>query len=679
MSTITFSIFNSIQAKTPYDSIASSVEGFLEIWADMHHDALESKDKAEAFSVCTYRDPKAGRKRENIEGVTAITLDIDHLMNSDAIEALQEKLAGHPYILYSTYSSDVAQRRYKLRVSLPLAEHVSADDYEEQKIALRCAKWLGVKIDPVSQRAGQLYFLPTCAPGAEEGHILEVGKSGDPLDVADLPALKDGDHKRFLQGDSRRKAKVGEEDEAKRRQEIFKLLDGLINEHFAGVPPIFTEACFQRYEDGYWRPLQVRTLTRMLMTDIFKEQRALDTVLGVVDYMKVRYHQDVFPLAPSDEDGRVLNPLICLRNGTLDPLAGRMVPNAPENYLRTCMTYPYDPEATCERWLQFLDEVFAPDADKTEKILLLQEFMGYLLIPSTRFQAMLWLYGVGANGKSVVNEVVNMLLGTENTSSIPLDRLSKRFQSAELVGKLANVVDEVGADGALRDDILKQAVAGNMIQGERKGKDPFKYRPYARFVVAMNHFPRVKDTSHGFFRRIQLLTFNRKFAPEEQDRDLVPKLRLELPGIFCWALEGLQRLWTTGTFTAVPSSVAALAQYQEECNPVALFVRDLVVPASHLSVVGDSPNKAAKTLIHDVYRTYVAYCRAKGFAPLSDARFGREMSNLDYKAMKSSGKRYYALTLRNPETVGIYGMGQLDTDRSANAQWERDFDSQQAA
>ena len=84
-------------------------------------------------------------------------------------------------------------------------------------------------------------------------------------------------------------------------------------------------------------------------------------------------------------------------------------------------------------------------------------------------------------------------------------------------------------------------------------------------------------------------------------------------------------------------------------------------------------------LIHDTYRTDLAYCRANGFTPLSDARFGREMSNLYYKAVKSSGKCDYILTLRDPETVCIYGMGQFDAECSLSSQWEPDQDGLQDA
>ena len=67
------------------------------------------------------------------------------------------------------------------------------------------------------------------------------------------------------------------------------------------------------------------------------------------------------------------------------------------------------------------------------------------------------------------------LLGTDNVSSIPLAQLGNRFIGAELLGKLANIVDEIATNGLMQEDELKKIVSGDPIQVERKNKDPFVF------------------------------------------------------------------------------------------------------------------------------------------------------------------------------------------------------------
>jgi putative DNA primase/helicase len=46
----------------------------------------------------------------------------------------------------------------------------------------------------------------------------------------------------------------------------------------------------------------------------------------------------------------------------------------------------------------------------------LQEVCGYLFIKGLKLEKIFFLYGTGANGKSVLFEVINGLIGTENIS-----------------------------------------------------------------------------------------------------------------------------------------------------------------------------------------------------------------------------------------------------------------------
>ena len=66
------------------------------------------------------------------------------------------------------------------------------------------------------------------------------------------------------------------------------------------------------------------------------------------------------------------------------------------------------------QWLAFLGQLLEP-----EDIITLQEFMGYVLLPTTKGQKMMIVIGKGGEGKSRIGRVLQALLGDSmNTGSI---------------------------------------------------------------------------------------------------------------------------------------------------------------------------------------------------------------------------------------------------------------------
>jgi putative DNA primase/helicase len=63
----------------------------------------------------------------------------------------------------------------------------------------------------------------------------------------------------------------------------------------------------------------------------------------------------------------------------------------------------------------------------------------------------------------------------------------------------------------------------------------FTFIPVAKFWLAVNHRPEIRDDSHGFWRRIHLIPFMRTFP---LSRTLADELRAEACGILAWAIRG---------------------------------------------------------------------------------------------------------------------------------------------
>jgi putative DNA primase/helicase len=126
--------------------------------------------------------------------------------------------------------------------------------------------------------------------------------------------------------------------------------------------------------------------------------------------------------------------------------------------------------------------------------------------------------GEGANGKSVLLDVLTALLGEENVSQVPLEMFGQRFQLTPTIDKLANICAEVGEISAVAEGVLKQFTAGDRMYFDRKGIPGIERYPTARLILATNNRPRFRDRSMGIWRRILLVPFRFTVPPTKQDR-----------------------------------------------------------------------------------------------------------------------------------------------------------------
>ena len=95
---------------------------------------------------------------------------------------------------------------------------------------------------------------------------------------------------------------------------------------------------------------------------------------------------------------------------------------------------------------------------------LMLEYIGYWLIRTNKLQKDLMCVGDEDNGKSVMLKVITKFLGLENISSKTLHSLvTKRFATADLFGKLANIFADLSAKRLQDVEALKVLASGDRI------------------------------------------------------------------------------------------------------------------------------------------------------------------------------------------------------------------------
>ena len=336
--------------------------------------------------------------------------------------------------------------------------------------------------------------------------------------------------------------------------------------------------------------------------------------------------------------GRAMNEhpdLICIENGMFNLKTGALLPHDKNYYASYMLPIAFDPKRLpdCPRWKLFLEEGIGDVAVIRE----LQKFFGYCLTRDTKYEKMLIIEGPGGDGKSKVLKVLKALVGSKNTTHIPMGRLEDQFYLSKLVGKLLNSFTEIESK-AMQSQELKAIVSGDPISASFKNETPFDFEPFCKLAYSTNRFPKILDNSDGFFRRLLLVRMTRQFVKTGMaDVDLEEKLLAELPGIFPWALAGLAMLRKDRGFSEPEQMLASLDEYKTSNNNVLYFIKR--------HVQADPEGKELKTSHGEkypsVYDMYTKKCRGWNLTPFGEPQFQKEFARLlrDMEIPVGDGKK----------------------------------------
>lgn len=86
------------------------------------------------------------------------------------------------------------------------------------------------------------------------------------------------------------------------------------------------------------------------------------------------------------------------------------------------------------------------------------------------------LTGKGGCGKSVILNELLRIVGNENTSAIPLQQISDRFSTKELLYKTTNICGDLENNPLKDTSVIKQATGQDLLKGEIKGGRIFSSR-----------------------------------------------------------------------------------------------------------------------------------------------------------------------------------------------------------
>ena len=293
--------------------------------------------------------------------------------------------------------------------------------------------------------------------------------------------------------------------------------------------------------------------------------------------------------------------LLGVANGVVDLRTGKLRPGKPCDKITLHTDVEFDPRAKCPRFDRFLEEIFGDDADLISYV---HRAVGYSLTGDVSEQCFFCCHGEGANGKTTLLNVLRHVIG-DFACNLPFSAFELKARSAipndiaTLPGRRFATAIETDESAQLNEPRIKALTGGDPITARLLYRDLFTFDPVAKFWLSFNHRPAVADDSHGFWRRVHMIPFNRQFDPGTEP-DLAAKLRAEAPGVLAWAVRGYLE-WQQHGLQPPATVVAAIKTYREESDPLRDFVADRC-----------TLHPDAQITVADLWSEYLDWCLQSG-------------------------------------------------------------------
>jgi len=280
----------------------------------------------------------------------------------------------------------------------------------------------------------------------------------------------------------------------------------------------------------------------------------------------------------------------------------------------------YDGTAYAERFEAFLAEV-QPDV---EKRMFLQRWFGASM-SAEPVQALLFNYGMGANGKSVLMDVLGTLLG-DYAATVRIESLTGTNRRGggdatpdliPLIGARLVRVSEPDQGTRLQEGLIKELTGGEPILVRALHSDFVEVKPYGKITMSGNHKPEIRGTDDGIWRRVMLMPWEVQIPPERRNPRLAEELAEEASGILNWLIDGLLAFLELGL--APPASVTeATEEYRRESDPIGEF---LLTSCTITGEPGDTITAA------DLSNAFTFYLLERGDTPWKPTTVSRQLAD----------------------------------------------------
>lgn len=328
--------------------------------------------------------------------------------------------------------------------------------------------------------------------------------------------------------------------------------------------------------------------------------------------------------------------------GTVNLKTGVLKVASREDYItKLTSVAPAAKGSSCPVFDKFLDEATGGDKGLQR---LLQQWAGYCLTGDTSEHALLFVYGPGGNGKSVLQNALSEIMGDYAKTAAMETFAASRHQRhlteiAMLHGARFVAVSETEKGQAWSETRVNQLTGGDLVSANYMRQDLFTFRPQLKLMIIGNHKPQLRTVNEAARRRFIIVMFAHK--PKEPDQGLGAKLRKEYPAILRWMIDGCLD-WQANGLMRPEVVLATTADYFEEQDLVGRWIEEECE-------CGPTKKEAASKL----YQSWKQFADANGELPVSSTAFGVMLPERGFKKVKSGTKYYVGIQLKSLATTAF--------------------------
>lgn len=383
--------------------------------------------------------------------------------------------------------------------------------------------------------------------------------------------------------------------------------------------PIDDNDLYYGYKDGVYsrcNKAQVKSSLREMIPVTYQKDNQITEAYRTIFELGTKIHS----FEDLDKDERYIN----FKNGLYDVRKRELLPHDPEVLSTIQLRYNYDSEARdAPVFKRFIDHLFTKEDGSVDQdsMKILQEFSGLAIsnIYVYRAKKALFLCSFRGNtGKTVFMNLLQLILGEENVTSIPIQHMNEgtgRFTMGTAIGKRMIINGDQTESDVGDSSYFKQLTGGDRTKMENKNQKPLMIRYRGGIMIGCNGLPSFSDDKgEHVFERLLLIMCTNVIPEAERDPKLLDKMKPEIPAIINWMLEGLTRLLSNGfKFTRSAASEEATRDYRSQLDTVYRFLQEGRIEAIsrytpfywRYVVTKDNRDQVSKK---DFYNNYQSWC-----------------------------------------------------------------------
>lgn len=289
------------------------------------------------------------------------------------------------------------------------------------------------------------------------------------------------------------------------------------------------------------------------------------------------------------------------------------------------------PRSGAPKWAAFLSSVTRAKPGLSE---FLQRYFGYALTGLVRDHRLLFVYGPGANGKSVLLNTVARAFG-DYARPMPIEALLDQrtvdhpTAIAGLLGARLVTAAEVERNRRWSSVRLKALTGGDRLTARFMRQDYFDFNPTFKICISGNAIPSLAYIDEAVRRRLLIVPMDWVIPEAERNLNLSDELEPELGGVLQWLIDGCRDWDADGLQPPAVITEASESYFASEDN-IAMWI------AESCSMGPEITGRAG-----ELFASWKLWCDRAGERAGSAKAFGQALRQRGIATSRSMSARCY--------------------------------------